>query len=205
MIAAAAKFGDDFGKTPIKLSPYMSDDRDLPPIIKDNLSSVLTNLKISLRFLRCFGSKLSELSVGYGEAAVDTRNDYLNHYINRYCADTLTTIIFLGRLPVANDHFLEPFEKTEKVEIRCVYLQNHLSEFVNWFPNLRHLRVNTIFGIDKTAITAVAFPHLEYVSLSWNWFFRNEILQTEIVANLLRANRELKSVKINLTSDITLN
>lgn len=96
-MAAAAKFADEYGKRHIRLHPKLS--YHASAYINDFVIEV-TCLKSCFQLLRCFGSKVSQLSVG--SYRYDPKKIYyLHQYISQYCADTLNYI------PFENSEFLK--------------------------------------------------------------------------------------------------
>lgn len=201
-IAAAAKFGDEYGKNPVYLHPsvfwkpsgiYMEH-----PLIQ------VAGLKFCLPFLRCFGSRISVSEINY-RYATDTRSDHFDHYVNRYCADTLTSISFRSfwnKQTIPFDAFSKPFKNITKVELRSIDLGNKFPKFVNLFPNLRRLDMTDI-EIDETAI-AVSFPHLKHLSLYIYDKNRKNVFTNENVVNFLHVNRQLQTLNIHSRNRMTL-
>lgn len=139
-----------------------------------------------LPFLRCFGAKISEIRVYYGE--ISKQNVYLDRYINQYCADSLTSIDLYNnnKQTFLTNRFPIPFSKVEFVQFDNADLENKQSNLVDWFPKLRSLQMKYV-TFDESAI-AVSFSHLEELSLLY--------CSIENAANLLQANRQLKLLVI---------
>lgn len=190
-IAAAAKFGDDHGDKHI----WMFNQSGLPLGISKDVSKdqiIVYGLKYCLPFLRCFGAKILSLEVDY----IDTANDYLDRYLNQYCANSLTNIKFWYKRAFSLENFAKPFKCVEKVEIGFCNLENQLPNFVNWFPELRHLKIFSARISD--CVSAVSFLHPKDLVIS-NFF------QNDIAANLLHANPQLHSLELIPNTIIALN
>lgn len=190
-IAAAAKFGDDFGKKSVWMSHGIPSIGGTPGLFERRDELIVFGMKWCFLLLRCFGKKIS-LDIWYKSDTTATKNAHLHRYINEYCARTLKSISILFYQNFSIENFSKPFEKVEKVTLRIDHVENQLPKLVRLFPNSRHLELLQYISIDENAI-AVSFPHLEHLSISVNHdgtSFGNE--------KLLRANRQLQSLKIHL-------
>lgn len=191
--AAATKFGDKFGNKYIWLfkSDFLETMR-APGVYLNGDQIDVIGLKFCFQFLRCFGAKISNLEDPFSYI----RNDHFDRYVNQYCADTLTNITSYreGTFPI--DNCSKPFKHVEKVQISDANLGNQLTNFMNLFPNLRHLEMTDI-KIDETAID-VSVPQLNHLALkvrSVHGNCKNEFT-TRNALNFLRANRQLQSLDI---------
>lgn len=199
-IAAAAKISDEYGRKCIIISPitwfakieFTADGRLL-----------VLGLKPCLSFLRCFGPKLSHLHV-----IIQSENRYIDQYISQYCADTVTRIRFRNFHP-RRFLFTKPFKKVEKLHlVRTLSLGNELQNMVKWFPNLRHLKIDTVYNYSSSF--GVFFPQLERVTMfiEANYMYETSVYQETTVRNgrsrltidnakdLLCANPQLSDVAI---------
>lgn len=180
-IAAAAKFGDDFGEKDI----YILSGESFCRYDGSNLYNkgvYVASLKFGLPFLRCFRAKIKHLLnwEDFGDS-----NDHVHEYINAYCADTLISIGFFQRSPgfwISNSS--KPFKNVEQVAVHCRTCCDTLSHFVDWFPKLRHLHLK---DVDRCADT-LSFPYLEHLEFVGNL--------NENVLDLLPANPQLKSFSV---------
>lgn len=68
----------------------------------------------------------------------DSQNDHMDQYINRFCADTLTSISFHEKSRFSVDNFQKPFANVTEVQIIGVNLEKKLPHFIDWFPNVRY-------------------------------------------------------------------
>lgn len=177
-IAAAAKFGDQYGHKSFVLYPrYSGFNRDY--YFYDDHIEITNHV---LQLLRCFGAKILDLKMHD-----NTRK--CNQYINQYCVDTLTTISLSRCANLRIENFRMPFKKVVKVCISGSYLGNSLPNFVNLFPNLRYLEMDDN-AIDENSV-AVHFPHLEHLNLC---MYSKVFIENAV--NLLQANPHLQSFKI---------
>lgn len=140
-------------------------------------------------FLRCFGSKVLNLSTIYGRHPEAGRMD---RYINQYCSDTVTCIGFINHHSFSNGFFQKPFKNVDEVHITKSKLKDQLTNFVNWFPNMRRLDMHVV-AFDEAI--EVSFPHLEHVSL---------LTTNENVIKFLHVNQPLQSIEIRSYIGITL-
>lgn len=137
----------------------------------------------------------------------EERDRIIYQYVNRYCADTLTTIRIYGGVKLINDCFPKPFKSVDTVKIGGPDLRDQWANFQRWFPNLRKIQMDD-FSVDKTPIAAVSFPHLQALRL---YLYENvltrqltmSIAVTESVVKLLHANRQLRELSFTLNVELT--
>lgn len=186
-VAVAAKYGDDFGETEVKMVLNGNGS-----IMKSPSVVEVFGLKNILPFLRCFGAKISKLHVDY-DGANQPQIDYVDEYINKYCAKTLTWITFTNKSEYSAEKFRTPFENVKNVGIYCGRLGNQFSNFAIWFPNLRELAI-----IDQSideANTAVNFPNLLRVMMTNSCFnVKPDTISIASVKPLLQSNPQLISL-----------
>lgn len=92
-IAAAAKFGDLCDKQCVHMAVQENGPFDERLELAGNGVQVF-GLRFCLPFLRCFGAKIMDLAVHYGQIEKDAE---MNRYISQYCAKTLTSTMFMGQ------------------------------------------------------------------------------------------------------------
>lgn len=147
-------------------------------------------------FLRCFGAKISHLDVNYNKHELDG-NDYVDRYVNQYCAETLKSISFLNKSSTFfNMNFPKPFKCVEKVLIGVVDLGAHLPHFVNLFPMMRELimlRISTAQNINN-----VHFPNLKDLC---DWVDRLGGFTIKKVMILLHSNPQLEKLQLENVLD----
>lgn len=151
-IAAAAKFGDAYGKKFIIILPFFG-NHGIHFLHADLIR--VHELKLCLPFLRCFGSKILNLRV------ILDPDSYLDQYINQYCVNTLTRIEFHHQM-VKRFLFTKPFTNVESLDLNYTCLRDKLPSLVKWFPKLRHLEMYKV--CDNSSPFGVHFPHLEHVT-----------------------------------------
>lgn len=187
-VEAAEKFASQYGRKLISLCPY-SDIKDVC-VYDDKV--IVFGLEFCLSFLRCFGAKISNLTVGYNR--LDGEIDHLGEYINEYCADALTSVSFNYKQKFSSHAFQKPFEHVETLEIA----QCHLVETcLDGFPNLRRLDIVDCSVVPSTPMN-VSFPHLRHLCIgisNYTIYDTNRLLMKKAV-NILQANRQVQSVKI---------
>lgn len=165
-IAAAAKFSHEHGKKRIILRfpenrrnreflrmrlmhnmrmrlmhnmhiPDRPGERDEISVRREAIS--VTGLKLQLPFLRCFGAKISHLDFIPGREYA--HKSIFDQYINQYCADTLTSFTIRGKKIFTVE---KPFKNLEKLMIEDGDLNEMFRNYVNWYPNLRHLELVSV-------------------------------------------------------------
>lgn len=193
-IAAAARFGQNFGKKRIVVSPgYANQDKAVLNVYGSYIQ--ISGIKFCLPFLRCFGAKFTELAILYSSIYWDTKPKhvhYIDQYVNQYCADTLTSITLRGdgdRRSLAGN-LVNRFKNVKMLDIHKLCLNNGLSSVGDLFPNLRSLSINSVeYGNHTDSNAALHLPHLEHLNISLNRP-DNRIVQ------LLQANDQLQSLEL---------
>lgn len=203
-IAAAAKFGDLYGKEHIMISTIPIYGNKNIEILYNNLSPIqvrVIGLRFGLPFLRCFGSKIQHLYVrSY------CRNGYVDQYVNQYCAETVTRLESHGQDWFS---FTKPFKKVEKLRLCEVRLRNEFPNLVERFPKLRCLEISGVYK--NSGPFGVFFPQLEQIILTIDGIVIHETLEYQPITgpnarerltrenaeDLLRANPQLSYVEIS--------
>lgn len=193
--AAATKFNDGYSKK--RICFYAGFNRDANSIKKrylqfDDEIRIFDN-KFALPFLRCFGSKIVDLSINDRDESEHICR-HMDRYINQYCAPTLTSISFVYFHRLFNVLFENPFENVAKVRISMSNLETVLPKFLHWFPRLRHLELLD-FTI-KVDFTAVSFPYLEYLHINPKY-----LEYQDSVPNLLHANQKLQTIFVYVSDE----
>lgn len=201
-IAAATQFGDRFGDNYIWfLKSDLTEKTRTSGVYLGNGEIDVIGIKFALRFLRCFGGKIAHLEHPFSYI----RNNNFQHYINHYCADTVTSITSYGEETFPIENCSNPFRNVEKLAISEVNLRKQLRDLMKLFPNLRHLEMTDI-QIDENAF-AVCFPRLNHLTLKVD--ASDGCLENEFTAKnssqFLRANRQLQSLDLFSFNRITFN
>lgn len=155
-IAAAAKYGDAFGKRCVCLTYNRIQYNMSGPTVYEICGTGIgfRSVKFCFPFLRCFGAKISKLLIVSlcSEHRTYPNDDFMANpndelmannvyrYMNQYCADTLTSIEFYDN----QGHFIKNIQKPFKnvTEITNVHFDDHLPIFLKFFPNVRELRLS---------------------------------------------------------------
>lgn len=194
-IAAATKFRHDHGNKRVNLYRNTGNSllRYVPRIVPMEYGALrVGGLEFCFPFLRCFGAEISSLEIDYSNV-LDTQKHHLDRYINLYCADTLTSFSCMNGHAFSNGNFSKPFKCVDTITVQWSDLGAQLKDFVNWFPNLQHLRMISI-RIDENAI-AVPFPHLKHLYISIDDNTRTDF-SIENIVNLLHANPQLQTLEM---------
>lgn len=160
-------------------------------------------LKTCLLYLRCFGSSIKSLQIDYNHSWKSRQDEHVHRYINTYCAYTLIEIEFLRILKMTNIRFLRPF-----VNVRCVSfvqcdLSKGLRQFVKWFPNSKHLKLNETHWT-RDGSNQAHFRHLERLCISGFGYDPKQFMERN-AANILRANRQLQGLEMYSDSMVPIN
>lgn len=138
----------------LKSEPYEFDD-----------SIHVCGIKTCLQFLRCLGPVIGNLTIGYLQLD-DNEYDYIHQYINKYCAETLTGIVFQDKLNYPIEHFDKPFVNVQAVAVYHSELANQCRSFAQWFPNMRSLELRDVKMLDHTM--KMPFRHLRDLQININ-------------------------------------
>lgn len=208
-VAAAATFGREHGTKSIWLQNLIN--INAPKLYTDDDHIYVCGLKFCLPFLRLFGAAAAELLVFDGTYPhVLVFNEYkskfshhIDRYLNEYCTENLSSLLFYGRPAFALENFRKPFRMMEKLCAIDANLENGLGHFTKWFPNLGHLEMHTVC-IDDT-FAPVTMPLLKHLTLKitdsdaseWNF-------SEEKAINFLQNNRLLRSLEIDMSNSRTI-
>lgn len=126
--------------------------------------------------------------------AVILNNDYKDlyfGYVNRYCANTLTTITLREiNYMKLNGYFPTLFECVEKVTIQKSYLNERFLYADKIFPKLREL---VLSDVDVYEVCShIHFTHLEKLTMKFEctplpWMLKDPL-------NLVRANPQIERI-----------
>lgn len=177
-IAAAAKFETKFA------NQYFNFD--------------LKTKKKYFAFLRCFGSKLSRLRVKSSSTNARYEN-FVDQYINQYCANSLIYISFERKHEFSNDAFKNPFTYVEIINAIDCNLTKQLPNFVKWFPNVNQLNIRN-FSIDShSEFSSVSFPHLKHLTIHIAGSKYSGVRKYPGIGfeKLLRANQQLQCLELS--------
>lgn len=148
-IAAAVKFDDEYGNGLIQIFPFASNHIEYWRLPSYLIKVRVRGLKPSLQFLRCFGSKILHL-----EVSLNPKKNYVDQYVNQYCADTVTHITYYFQ-----DRFLftKRFKNVENLDIVNSWsLRSELPNLVKLFPKVHNLKLSQLYN--NTSSIGVFFP-----------------------------------------------
>lgn len=165
----------------------------------------IKGLKSCLTFLRCFGADLSEITVQWHTwAAYKSINPTLipkckchtrlDQYINRYCAESLSTITFYDKFGFSIENYVKPFVEVDTIRLLHCGLEQKLPKFNDWFPNLSTLDINQGCTYEPFANIQLHFTHLQHLTIHVHENDERKIS----VKHLLHANPQLQSLSLFL-------
>lgn len=174
-------------------------------------------LKFGLPFLRCFGATISELLIFDGSyphvlisnAYKSKFSHHIDHHLNKYCARSVSNLLFYGRPAFSLENFRQPFRKVHRIRLVDSDLENGFKHFAQWYPSLCHLEMYTVC-IDDT-LMPIEMPVLQHLALKindhnannvdspWEWNFTEQN-----AINVLHANRQLRSLDIDMADRRTI-
>lgn len=164
-------------------------------ISEQSSAVIINNLRTCLQFVRCFGAMTRRLYVNYSLSNYK-RNEYVDRYINEYCAETLSHITIEDKPNFSVEVFTKPFVNVESVCILNAGLETNVSKLVEWFPNMRRLRLASIHLED--VVCPASFRHLEdlYIEISnrdQRYGFSNRT-----ATDFVRQNPQLRIITIRI-------
>lgn len=223
--AADIVFTAKYGKKAVVISEIHASRIRLLDV-KDSYLKI-DDLKTILQLLRCFGHLISKLKINL-EFASDSERitkfgaesiGLLVVYIGLFCLNSLTNLkIKKGPVQVLN-LLKRPFLRMERVELQTRNSKFRLNKswFSKLFPNVRHLKYESIFGrITDFECIDGRFPSLERLDISYpfihckNIFNLCSITDEECIAqnpNLngtLHLNPQLRSLSLPFVSDFRI-
>lgn len=157
--AAAQVYKRRFGRNPVMITGNSFDTDRRPIFVAYKLH--IDQLKSVLLFLRCFGAQITVLEFDGAHYIKKKHYEYVNRYINKYCADNLVSITFESVPKIAQDHFPKPFVGVQSVTVKKGR-GRYLPSFAEWFPNMRQLKLIQV-NMFQNRLTALHFPHLEHL------------------------------------------
>lgn len=174
--------------------------------------SRIKGLNLCLAFLRIFGGDISELTVQWHTwAAYKFINPMdiltckchtsLDQYVNRYCAESLSTISFYDKSEFSNENYVKPFINVDTVHLFHCGLAKQLPCFVDWFPNLRNLHIGASSVLQLSIGVQLHFPQLEHLSIE----IPNDDEQLMCIRDGLRQNPQLQSLQVYSDHGISMN
>lgn len=211
--AAASTFGSKFGTKTICLQNVINCCTPRIYTLDDDIC--VRGLEFCLPFLRIFGSTIADLNVfdgTYPHVLVSKEyqskfSHHMDRYLNQYCADNVSSLVFYGRPAFSLDNFRKPFRMVRQMRLIDTDVETGLSNFGKWFPSLCHLEMNLV-SIDGAMTAVPTLPLLEHLTLkinnhagddNWEWNFT---VQNAI--ELLRSNRQLRSLDIDMPKRETI-
>lgn len=156
----------------------------------------ISDLKLCLQFLRCFGSSICDLTLRYRWTGVWSR--YIHEYVNKYCANSLVNITFEDKSYGPISHFDKPFVAVQSVTFcGTSQLGNQLSSFAGWFPNVCVLKLCNVW-LDMD-IEMPSFQHLTHLEINIkNDERRSYGFTANGATRLLYVNRQLHSLAVSV-------
>lgn len=183
-IAAAANFNDRYGKIAVNLylKTFLGDFNGIH-LLQDSIYVI--GIEFCLPFLRCFGAKVLDLHIVYKDSRAPYH--YIDHYINQYCADTLVSLFYDYRgQKFSEASFRKPF-KSVKVVIMSISNATQLPNFVDWFPNLSQLKIDSLSLLN---CAPAHIPPLNSLSIGFNCD-----CPSKYVEDLLHKNQQLQNIE----------
>lgn len=196
--AANAVYKRKFGKKEVHLIRVHGIQKS--PVPDDDGNSIkIYNFKTCLQFLRCFGSSITHLIITYGQST-SRRYDHMHQYINKYCAKTLVSIKFSGKLPFGIEHFDEPFRNIQYVDIIDCNLGKQFPQILKWFPNIHHLKCHGSH-INHRYFIAEPPTQFKHLTIEFNHSTNVDLMERyQRIVDMLQLNRQLQSLTINAKS-----
>lgn len=160
------------------------------PIYETSSSIMLENLQLVRLSLRIFGAEIKKIQLRFYSLDPEQRRE-IHHLINKYCSDSLTSLILNKCDEDTLAYFAIPLEKVESItidgELKSV---SEGLKFNEIFPALRRLSMNDV-NIDSEVLN-IEFQHLTHFTLTIS--FLNDIYkQIEV---FIKRNSQIKDLTL---------
>lgn len=111
--------------------------------------------EICLNFLRHFRHLIKKMSLNF--------DDKLFCHLNEYCVDFLIELTIEIAINSENQKILmkKPFSRIEVLEFNNCYLNNELTNFQKWFPQIRSIKFLNETDMADSRCMHVKFPHVK--------------------------------------------
>lgn len=167
----------------------------------------ITDLKVSLRFLRCVGCEISKIEIRKrGRWKKNIEDQYkLFKYINKYCAEHLEEMKLLKtKFVVDSNNFNQPFKSLVRLNIVDYDFSKKIS-VANFFPKLNYLIYSnfknaSLFNINTDYFSALTTLVIHQTHL--NNSFRNENVLPFLELNPQLRTLALVSAAPNLNTNL---
>lgn len=164
--------------------------------IVDMNTLMINGLKQCLRILRCFGPYISNIGLQCSDDTSEHIN-FVTQYLNEYCAETLENITFIKMPILLRTNMQKPFENVQQIYIAESQLFEQLSNFNDWFPNLRRLElINNTF---EPKWANVHFSHLQefrFFAICHDKRTRSKL--KKYLSRFLKSNTQLRSFRMEI-------
>lgn len=175
--ALAIAYARTFGRKRVELIRCNQTLANMRPKVSFSVIQIY-GLRRALRCLRFFGAAIRRILIKYNKST-NVRYNYVHQYINEYCADTLTSIMFCHMPNIAIEpHFRRPFPMLQSIYVRHC-------DFGHQWPS--------IFRI---------FPQIRSFSMDVGSMRRRQTTSRHFIAG---QNRRLTSIQIRLFKGFTSN
>lgn len=189
--SAASVYGRRFNRNPVNLCSKRTCDQS---VYMFGEYICVDSLKFSLAFLRCFGLHIPEIVLFCRRGFVGADDEWINRYMNEYCANTLETIHVTESATFSNEAFTRPFTKLASADFFGTNFALDFRHLINWFPALQQLKISSRLLNDL--VINEHFPHLVHLTIpvaNAGW---------DNVERLLRLNPQLNSLEMDLKADV---
>lgn len=177
---------------------FISGRKFLTHTILQHFNSIdVHGLRPCLQYLRCFGPAIRDLWILYNKWTKQ-QCEHIHQYINEYCADTLTSILFQDKSYNYNPikQFAKPFANVREVCTFDVDLGSQLSSFPTWFPNVSTLKLHST-RINRRCSIEVPFTHLRHLYLDISPSDGNGLTVNQ-ATHLVSSNTQLNSLHLSV-------
>lgn len=182
--------------------PKNENGLSLSPLSERGNAIAVNGLKTCLLYLRYFGESIVNLKINY--FGMFTKSfGHIYQYVNKY-AENLVRIEFDWMSATAIEQFSKPFNNVQCVCLRndCSILGSQFVSFPERFPNVRQLNLDQ--SMLHQEFIDVSFPHLEHLQFNLVSIDSKSLgLSEESAERLLRSNRQLQSLNINIDAEFT--
>lgn len=176
------------------LDPYLIGNES---VIERDGMIIIQHFGIILKTLKSFGHLISKLEIEY-DLLHNINVTEISNFINIYCADSLTDIKINSFHQDFFDVMTKPFENVQyfTIEGRYTDFNSNTLKFVELFPVIRRMHLNSIAFINKSCIIDHEFHHLEHFHVLVQKFNDPRNLMKKDVEQFLRKNTQIRSISL---------
>lgn len=149
-------------------------------------------LKMCLRYLRCFGPSIRDISIDYNKSQ-SKRYQHVHDYLSKYCMESLVDVSFCWLLENSIPRFEKPLNSVTSITVQDSDLGKQLLSFAESCPNVCNLVLYDVC-LDRN-FNAASFKQLQHLTICAAFCSSRSVLITAYT-ELLHKNSQLESIEL---------